>query len=95
VLHVGQAEAVSAVRHAFRAANWTVVDLWCPREIARERLAARGDAAVLDRLAVWDATSRRSGLADLMIDTSECDPAAAARLIDSVAGRPGPAEITS
>jgi hypothetical protein len=35
-----------------------------------------------ERLAVWDATPRTSGLADLIVDTSQCDPAVAARLID-------------
>jgi guanylate kinase len=38
VLHLGQVEAIDAVIKATPDAHWTVVYVWCPREIAENAL---------------------------------------------------------
>ncbi|MBB5913118.1 hypothetical protein BJY24_001985 [Nocardia transvalensis] len=80
VLHVGQPEAIDALLATAPTIRWVVVELWCPREVAAERAAARGTNDTAERLAVWDATPRLA-VADAQIDTSTVDPAAAARKI--------------
>ncbi|SNY89160.1 hypothetical protein SAMN04244553_6163 [Nocardia amikacinitolerans] len=80
VLHVGQPEAIDALLSAAPNIRWVVVELWCPRDIAAARAAARGTGDTVERLAVWDATPRLT-VADIRIDTATVDPADAARQI--------------
>ncbi|MEU4713159.1 kinase [Micromonospora purpureochromogenes] len=86
VVHVGQVNAVDAVREAFPDARWTVVALTCPRNVAERRIVERqtGDAA--ERLRAWDQTERLP-TAGLTIDTSEASPGMAAELIDQAVRR--------
>jgi guanylate kinase len=80
VVHLGQVEAVSAVKGATPGAEWLVVALWCSRDVAHARLQARSPSDVAARLEVWDDTPRLAG-ADLEIDTGRTNPADAARAI--------------
>ncbi|MFI7191550.1 hypothetical protein ACIBQ0_17590 [Nocardia nova] len=84
VLHVGQPEAVDALLAAAPAVRWIVVELWCPREIAAERAAARGTGDTAARLEAWDATPRLTN-PDVRIDTATVDPTGAAgRIVEAV-----------
>ncbi|WP_280379796.1 hypothetical protein [Nocardia wallacei] len=84
VLHVGQPEAIHALLGAEPTIRWVVVEVWCPREIAAARAAARGTDDTAERLAAWDSTPRLA-IADVRIDTSTVDPARAARQIATAA----------
>lgn len=83
VLHLGQPEAVSAITAARPDVHWTVVELWCPRGIAAQRIVGRGTGDITARLAAWDDTQHLAA-ADLRIDTSEIPPADAARQIQRI-----------
>ncbi len=85
VVHLGQVEAVGAIEAAAPEVRWTVVQLWCPREVAAGRLTKRNPADAAERLAAWDATERLP-TADLTLDTSTVLPVDAAREIVSVLG---------
>lgn len=80
VLHVGQPEAIDAIRRSMPNVRWVVVELWCPREIAAERIWRRGTNDTAARLAAWDSTARLVD-PDLRIDTAEVTAAAAAQQI--------------
>lgn len=80
VLHLGQAEAIDAVIKATPDANWTVVYVWCPRDIAAKRLTARNPEDIEDRLQAWDQTVPVES-ADLTINTAHAAPDAAAEEI--------------
>ena len=80
ILHLGQAEAIDAIRQAVPAARWHVVELWCPRDVTEARLVERDPSDVQRRLSAWDATDKLTE-ADQRIDTSTTPPADAARLI--------------
>jgi guanylate kinase len=77
VLHLGQVEAIDAVIKATPDANWTVVYVWCPRDIAAKRLMARNPEDVEDRLRAWDQTVPLES-ADLTINTAQAGPEAVA-----------------
>ncbi|MEU0150326.1 phosphotransferase-like protein [Micromonospora fulviviridis] len=81
VVHLGQVDAVDAVRDAFPDAQWTVVALTCPRDVAEVRIAQRQTGDTVERLQAWDETEEIES-ADLTIDTSETRPDRAAELID-------------
>ena len=80
VLHLGQVEAIEAVVKSTPDAKWSVVYLWCPRDVAEKRLMARNPADVERRLEAWDQTMPLEG-ADLTIDTGHVTPDAAAEEI--------------
>lgn len=80
VLHLGQVEAVEAISTATPATRWTIVELWCPRSVAEQRLIGRDPSDVDARLAAWDATDPLPR-ADQRIDTSSVSAEHAARLI--------------
>lgn len=80
VLHLGQVEAVDAVVRAIPAARWLVVYLWCPRDVATERITARGTGDVEARLRAWDETKPIQH-ADVSINTAETTADDAAREI--------------
>jgi guanylate kinase len=80
VLHLGQVEAIEAVTEATPVARWIVVHVWCPRDIAEERLTARNPKDVADRLSAWDQTLSIDS-ADLTINTAHLAPVAAAEQI--------------
>lgn len=80
VLHLGQPEAVDAVVQATPSARWLVVYLWCPRDIAADRIVARDTGDAEARLHAWDETPSLPG-AHLSINTAETTPDAAAREI--------------
>ncbi|KZM73286.1 phosphotransferase-like protein [Nocardia terpenica] len=82
VLHLGQVEAIEAVLAAMPHLRWTTVELWCPRDIAEQRIRARTTGDTDARLAAWDATvAIPQGMADLRIDTSAHSPAESAQQI--------------
>jgi guanylate kinase len=80
VLHLGQVEAVDAVTKATPDAHWTVAYVWCPRNIAEERLRARNPEDVDHRLHAWDQTLPLE-TAELTINTLHAAPDAAAQEI--------------
>ncbi|MFJ6889982.1 guanylate kinase [Streptomyces californicus] len=88
VVHLGQVDGIRALVDGYPA-DWSVVLLWCPREVTEQRSAGRGDSDTAARLAAWDATREdmdsHPGMAwDLTIDTTEASPQDAARLIDQL-----------
>ncbi len=56
ILHIGQPEAIDAVRAATPGASWLIASLWCPRDIAEQRLRKRAPQDVTERLRAWDVT---------------------------------------
>lgn len=88
VVHLGQIDGIRALVNGY-AADWSVVLLWCPREVTAHRTAGRGDSDTAERLAAWDATREdldaHPELAwDLTVDTATTAPQDAARLIDQL-----------
>ncbi|MCL7430149.1 guanylate kinase [Streptomyces sp. YS415] len=86
VVHLGQIDGIRAVVDGYPA-DWSLVLLWCPREITEQRSAGRGDSDTTARLAAWDATREdldaHPGMVwDLTVDTTASAPHDAARLID-------------
>ncbi|WP_326681022.1 phosphotransferase-like protein [Streptomyces sp. NBC_01237] len=91
VVHLGQADGIRALVDGYPT-NWSVVLLWCPREVTEQRSAGRGDSDTAARLAAWDATredvNAHPGLgSDLTVDTTASTPQEAARLIDQLLSR--------
>ncbi|WP_446220093.1 kinase [Micromonospora sp. IBHARD004] len=89
VIHLGQVDAIDAVRQAFPDVQWTLVAPTCPRDVAERRVVQRktGDAA--ERLRAWEETEAVPG-ADITIDTSKTLPHVAAKLIDRAARNSAP-----
>lgn len=88
VVHLGQVDGIRALVDGYPA-DWSVVLLWCPREVTEQRSAGRGDSDTAARLAAWDATLKdldaHPGLVwDLTVDTTATCPQDAARLIDQL-----------
>ncbi|MFJ9472462.1 phosphotransferase-like protein [Streptomyces caniferus] len=88
VVHLGQVDGIRALVDGYTA-DWSVVLLWCPREVTAQRSTGRGDADTTARLAAWDATREdldaHPDLAwDLTVDTTAVSPQEAARLIDQL-----------
>lgn len=65
VLHLGQIEGIAATV-ADEAIQWLVVALWCSREQTAQRLVARGDHRINERLSAWDST---------LVDVRAAEPA--------------------
>jgi guanylate kinase len=86
VLHLGQVEAVDAIVNDDDNTQWTVVYLWCPRNVAEQRIAARMTGDTQRRLDVWDRTPLLQP-ADVVISTADLDPASAAAAIGRYALR--------
>lgn len=80
VVHLGQLEAVSAVKAATPSVEWIEVHLWCPRDVAIRRLRERRTGDLSARLRAWDDT-RALPNSQLMIDTARTSAADAARMI--------------
>jgi guanylate kinase len=80
VLHLGQAEAIDAITSAIAETRWLVVYVWCPRDIAEERILARQTGDLEARLRAWDDTNPIKH-ADVRINTAEVLPDHAARRI--------------
>ncbi|MFD3931734.1 guanylate kinase [Streptomyces sp. NPDC058614] len=88
VVHLGQIDGIRALADGYPA-NWTVVLLWCPREVTAERSEGRGDTDTAARLAAWDATredldAHPDMVWDLMVETVTTRPDQSARLIDQL-----------
>jgi chloramphenicol 3-O-phosphotransferase len=79
VIHLGQAAAVDAIRTA-TAIRWTVVELWCPLDVARQRIEARQTGDTAARLEAWTQTGHLPD-PDLFLDTSQMGATAAAQQI--------------
>lgn len=79
VLHLGQRPAIETVKRATPSIAWLVVYLWCPRELAKERMIARNTGDVPARLQAWDETE--SIEADLQFDTGDASPDSVASAI--------------
>lgn len=80
ILHLGQVDAIAATRTATPEIVWTDVHLWCPRDIALQRIRDRGTGDVTVRLRAWDETPPLPQAA-LSINTSEVAAEKAARMI--------------
>lgn len=85
IIHAGQLEAIGAVTMSDVVAQWLIVELWCQRDIAASRIAARGTGDTAERLRAWDQTSRLA-TADLQIDTGYTSPKNAAQQIRDAVG---------
>ncbi|MFD4833195.1 guanylate kinase [Streptomyces uncialis] len=88
VVHLGQVDGIRALVDGY-SADWSVVLLWCPREVTEQRSAGRGDSDTAARLAAWDATREDLNAHpditwDLTVDTTTAAPQDAARLIDQL-----------
>ncbi|MGW1656615.1 phosphotransferase-like protein [Streptomyces atratus] len=88
VVHLGQVDGIRALVDGYPA-DWTVVLLWCPREVTAQRSAGRADSDTAARLAAWEATREDLDVNpgttwDLTVDTTESSPQDAARLIDQL-----------
>ncbi|MEU7649887.1 phosphotransferase-like protein [Streptomyces huasconensis] len=88
VVHLGQIDGIRALVDGYPA-DWSVVLLWCPREVTEQRSAGRGDTDTAARLAAWDATREDLDAHpvttwDLTVDTTAAAPQDAARLIDQL-----------
>ncbi|MBA3916388.1 MAG: kinase [Acidobacteriales bacterium] len=81
VLHLGQLAGIEAVRQGFPDECWLTVSLWCPRNIAAERIASRDTNDDEARLRAWDATERITS--DLTINTANVSARDAALQIES------------
>jgi len=81
VVHLGQPEAIDAVLAAAPNAHWLVVALWCPRDIAEQRITARATGDTDERLRRWDQTPMLDRSDGVTIDTSTRSPDDAAGLI--------------
>ncbi|MFD8712019.1 guanylate kinase [Streptomyces anulatus] len=98
VMHLGQIDGIRALVDGYPA-DWSVVLLWCPREVTAQRSAGRGDSDTAARLAAWDATradldAHPGATWDLTVDTTAVAPQGAARLIDQLlAQRAGAASV--
>jgi guanylate kinase len=77
ILHLGQTQAINAVTQATPGATWFVVYVWCPRDVAVQRIKDRGNVDLVERMSVWDKTAAPQ-IADLTLDTSTIEPSAAA-----------------
>jgi guanylate kinase len=84
VVHLGQVEAIDAIITATPDTRWLVVSLWCPRDVATQRISARGDTDPAARLRAWDETQPLPS-ADLTIDTAAVLAEPAAREIHRLA----------
>jgi guanylate kinase len=80
VVHLGQRPAVVAVTAAVPGARWCVVYLWCPREVAVQRIIARRTGDTDARLRAWDDTEPLPE-ADLSLNTADMSARAAAERI--------------
>ncbi|MEO3978064.1 guanylate kinase [Streptomyces sp. CAU 1734] len=88
VVHLGQVDGIRALVEGYPA-DWSVVLLWCPREVTEQRSAGRGDSDTAARLMAWDATREdldaHPGMTwDLTVDTTAASPQDAARLIEQL-----------
>lgn len=86
VIHIGQIQAVHAIRRGYPL-DWATVMVFSPRQEAEKRLVERGDARVEERLTVWDETLVESraadpALFDLVLNTATLDPTHTAEMID-------------
>lgn len=86
VVHLGQVAAVDAVVAATPETSWLVVGLWCPRDVATDRLERRGSGDALRRLAVWDSTPPLPPPASTL-NTGLIQPQDAAHLIAATVAR--------
>lgn len=78
IVHVGSPDRLDAILTA-GLGDWLTVELWCPLDVATDRLRRRNPHDVQQRLAVWHQTPRLN--LQLRIDTSSTSPAEAARSI--------------
>lgn len=86
IVHLGQLKAIERIVEAVPDVKWISVYVWCPRNVAEERIAARctGDDAA--RLQAWDETEPLEN-ADLVFNTADIAPGRAAYEIDRLVGR--------
>ncbi|MFD8621429.1 guanylate kinase [Streptomyces sp. NPDC059513] len=88
VVHLGQVAGIRSLVDGYPA-GWSVVLLWCSREVTEQRSAGRGDSDTAARLAAWDATredlDKHPGMTwDLTVDTTTTRPQDAARIVDQL-----------
>jgi guanylate kinase len=69
VVYVGQVDAITALTTATPGTQWFTVYLWCPRDVAAQRLVARASSDIAARMRAWDET-RPLADADLTLNTA-------------------------
>jgi guanylate kinase len=90
VVSIGDPGAVDLIRQGTHPATWVIVELWCDLNTAAQRLTARGQPNLSQRLERWHTTPRLDR-ADLRLNTTRTQPHTVAREI----GRRVIAELTS
>ncbi|WP_301851121.1 kinase [Rhodococcus pyridinivorans] len=82
VLHLGQPEGIDALTRSAPSITWILVELWCPRDVAVERIVARATGDTEARIAAYDQT-KRLATADIRLLTNEKSPRDCAEKIHS------------
>lgn len=80
VMHLGQPEAIDAVKTATPHTTWLVVELICPRNEGVARIIARSTGDTKDRITAFDSTPLLMR-PDVRINTAATAPAQAAQAI--------------
>lgn len=80
VIHLGQVEAVHKIASGLPNLDWLTVYLWCLRDVAIDRIRARGTGDTDARIRAWNETEPLES-ADLFINSAEVLPEVAAGLI--------------
>lgn len=86
VLHLGQLDAIPVVHESMPNVRWVDVYIWCPRDVAVQRLRERQTGDLAARICVWDETVPFLD-ACLALNTATVSPADAARAIHNVCVR--------
>ncbi|MGW7687024.1 hypothetical protein ACWGID_40160 [Kribbella sp. NPDC054772] len=86
IVHVGQLDALDAIRAATPNVSWTSVCLWCSRAEAALRLCNRADPDPMTRLQAWDEAAAELLTAgadtfDMTVNTATLPPELTARMI--------------
>lgn len=87
VLHLGQIEAVQAIRSSLPGTRWLTVYLYCDRRVAPKRIDARITGDTEARIRAWDETPPLTN-ADLTVDTGSSEPEEVARQIHQAMTHP-------
>ena len=80
VIQLGEPAAVTAVLKALPYVHWTIVELWCPRHIAYQRIIERNTGDTDERMHHYDNTPHLPS-AHLSLDTSQTLPEACVQTI--------------
>jgi guanylate kinase len=82
IVQLGETEAVDAVLRSTPDARWTVVELWCPRHVALQRIEHRQTGDLVHRIERYDQTPHLVD-AHLRLDTSQLSVARVVQAISN------------